>query len=229
MDDLLDKIYDIESKITNFCKDLDQPLNHLEFDVDKCQKECSSLAFEIPSFGGTKTQLFSTVKAIDEFISKVEQILSEIRRNLKKQGIEKLEDIKTSDYIISKRKKFVTAREEIEKASMNIENNHEDVLNHLRTAIDLSIKEKFKFKKIPSMMRFLEDAKKYDFPLPSYNLIYSIFSEGNSRLHAGEINTEFEASESIRIVANFVEGLQMLQITKKQIDDFMSKSKTAKK
>lgn len=128
--------------------------------------------------------------------------------------------------LITKRKKFVSVKEELDKAEKNLKEHPEDVFNYLRTAIDLSIKGKFGFQKIPRMSQFVDDAKKYNFPLPSYNLIYSIFSEGSSRLHGGEVSTRFEAEESIRVVRNFVDILSKLDVSQEQIEDFKKKSKS---
>ncbi len=76
------------------------------------------------------------------------------------------------------------------------------------------------------MKDFLLDANKFDLPLPSYDLIYSIYSEGNKRLHEGKISTKFDAEESIRIVRNFIEKISTIKVTKKQIDDFKKQSKS---
>lgn len=62
-------------------------------------------------------------------------------------------------------------REELEKAKRNVKDHPEDVMNYLRTAIDLAIKERFGFKEIPRMIKFIEQAEKAGFPLPSYDLI----------------------------------------------------------
>ncbi|WP_268541344.1 hypothetical protein [Candidatus Nitrosotenuis cloacae] len=135
------------------------------------------------------------------------------------------EPIPPSELII-KRKKFVSAKEELEKAEKNLERNPEDVFNYLRTAIDLSIQGQFGFQKIKNMPEFVADAEKYNFPLPSYSLISAIFSEGNKRLHVGKVATKFDAKNSIQIVRDFVEDLAKIDISQEQIKDFKNKSKS---
>jgi hypothetical protein len=130
--------------------------------------------------------------------------------------------------LITKRKKSVSAKEELEKAEKNLEQNPEDVFNYLRTAIDLSIQGQFGFQKINSMPQFVADAEKYNFPLPSYSLISTIFSEGNKRLHAGKVATKFDAKNAIQIVRNFIDDLSKIDVSQEQIEDFKSKSQSVR-
>jgi hypothetical protein len=104
------------------------------------------------------------------------------------------------------------------------EENPEDVMMHLRNAIDLSIKERFGFRKITFMKTFIDEAKKFDFPLPSYDFIYQLFTEGSERIHQGKIHTSFEIQEAIRTVSNFIDELETIEVTKEKIDDFVKKS-----
>ncbi|MCH7647096.1 MAG: hypothetical protein IIA83_00605 [Thaumarchaeota archaeon] len=129
--------------------------------------------------------------------------------------------------LITKRKKFVSAKEELDKAKKNSIQHPEDVFNHLRTAIDLSIQGQFGFKKIFPISQFITDAEKYNFPFPSPILIRTILSEGNSRLHEGKIATEFDAKNSIQIVQNFMDELAKIKVSQEQIEDFKNKSKSA--
>lgn len=78
------------------------------------------------------------------------------------------------------------------------------------------------------MSQFFTDAEKYDFPLPSYNLIRTVFSEGNTRLHAGKVPTKFDAENSIQIVKGFIEKLSQMHISQEKIEDFKSKSESVK-
>jgi len=102
----------------------------------------------------------------------------------------------------------------------------EDVTLHLRPAIDLSLQERFGFKKIHPMSRFIDDAKKMNFPLPSYDFIYDIFTEGNDRLHTGKPPTNWESQEMIKTVSSFVDALDLIEITTEEIEEFKKNSKT---
>lgn len=130
------------------------------------------------------------------------------------------------EYTEFMKRKIVNAKEEIEKAEKNLVNKPEDVMTNLRTGLEMAIKEKFEFKKIKGMKYFLSDAKEFDLPLPSYTLIQSIYSEGNKRLHAGEINTRFEIEESLQMVKNFIDKLSDIQVSKIDVDNFKKKSKS---
>lgn len=123
------------------------------------------------------------------------------------------------------RKKFVTAQEELDKAVEIAADFPEDAMMYVRTAIDLSIKAKFGFKKIITMGNFFNDADRLDLPLPSYSLIYMIFNEGSKRLHDGKVHTPFEASEAIDMVTDFIAELEEMKISQVKIDEFKSKCK----
>lgn len=133
---------------------------------------------------------------------------------------------KPSEIEIPIRKKFVTAQEELDKAVANAADHPEDAMGYIRTAISLSITRKFGFKKINSMKGFFIDAEEFDLPLPGYSIIYTIFNEGSKRLHEGKINTNFEVSQAINTVTNFIAELEQLVISKEQIDDFKIKCKS---
>lgn len=121
------------------------------------------------------------------------------------------------------RKKFVTAKEELDKAVELAADSPEDAMIFLRSAIDLSIKAKFGFNKILKMHNFISDAEKFNLPLPSYTLIYTIFNEGSKRIHDGKIHTSFEASQAIELVTNFIVELQKSNISPQLIDSFKQK------
>ena len=114
---------------------------------------------------------------------------------------------------------------ELEKAKQASKNGiYEDVLNHLRPAIEMAIKEKFGFKRV-NMYRFLQDARALNFNLPSYDSIYYYYSEGSGRLHKGKLNTPLECQKAIDFVANFIGRLDEVTTSQQEIDDFKSKSK----
>lgn len=223
MDIYLDKVYELESKLVRLFGEV-----KISFDRGYITEVVD--AAQILAFSTHDSMINSRIKIIkerqDTVIQYIESKFSELRRNLKNAEIKGLENIKPIEYVSVDRKRYVTAREELEKAKKNIQENSEDVMNYLRSAIDLSIKEKFGFRKISKMMRFIDDADKLGFPLPSYSLIYTYFSEGSGRIHGGKIHTLFEAKESIRVVSNFIDQLELTEVTQQQIDEFKGKSKS---
>lgn len=121
------------------------------------------------------------------------------------------------------RKKFVTAKDELDKAVELAADSPGDAMIFLRIAIDLSIKEKFGFTKISKMYYFILDAENFNLPLPSYSLIYTIFDEGSKRIHEGKIFTPFEASQAIELVTNFIAELEKIEISPDTINEFKKK------
>lgn len=142
-------------------------------------------------------------------------------KNVKLTIFEEWDEIVLPDE--ASRKKYINAKESLAKAIECLNEKVEDVTIHLRITIDLAIKERFNFSKIYRMKNFLKDADKYNFPLPSYNLIYGLFDEGSSRIHAGKGNTLFEAKQMVRIVTDFIDALKTIKITNEKINDFKSK------
>ena len=117
----------------------------------------------------------------------------------------------------------------MEKAKQAVKNQKwAEVLNHLRPAIDLSIKEKFGFQKIFPMKQFIEEAEKYDFPLPSYSLLYDYFDEGSQRIHEGKLHTEWECEKALNFVAEFIDRLDLISISSEDILKFKNVSKAVK-
>jgi len=123
------------------------------------------------------------------------------------------------------RKRFVTAKDELDKAVEIVADRPEDAMGYLRTAIDLSIKTKFGFKKIIMMGRFFSDAEEFNLPLPSYTLIYIIYNEGSKRLHDGKIPTPFEASKAVNTVTDFIAELEKTIVSQEKINEFKNKCK----
>lgn len=121
------------------------------------------------------------------------------------------------------RQNFVTAKDELDKAVKCAADSPEDAMIFLRGAIDASIKAKFGFTKISKMYHFISDAENFNLPLPSYTLIYTIYDQGNKRIHEGKIPTPFEASQAIELVTNFIAELQKIEISPDTIDEFKKK------
>ena len=75
------------------------------------------------------------------------------------------------------------------------------------------------------MRQFLADAEKYGLPLPSYTMLYDYFDEGSQRIHGGKLNTPFECQKALEFVAGFIDGLEVINISQKDVDNFRNNSK----
>lgn len=141
-----------------------------------------------------------------------------------------MEKISIEDYVFqTKRRRYVTAREELEKARQAVKGGQwEDVFNHLRPAIDLALKEKYGFTDI-RMKGFLDYSGEHnELNLPSIDLLYSIFDEGSGRLHKGKIHSPLECQIGLEFVARFIDQLDLIDISKERIDEFKQKCKFVK-
>ncbi len=172
-----------------------------------------------------QTHLSTIVTYIESYCKALEFDMTYIRTKFHALGWNPQQKISIAQLVSEKRKKYITARESIQKALKALEENRlEDVFTNLRSAMDLALKERFGFAKINPMKRFFEDADKYNFPLPSYDLAYKYFDEGSVRIHSGKIHTSFDAREAIRYVSNFVDQLDLINVTQGQIEDFKRQS-----
>jgi hypothetical protein len=222
-DIFLDKIYELEAKMIKIFNDsVKYPPRSTIGCVEKLKERAFELAFDT-KHENVKAALVNMKDASNNLIRWTEADLSDMRRTLRKSGWSEMNKIEPVSYISLERRRYVTAREELLKAKENAKKNPEDVMNHARTAIELAIRERFNFRRITKMVEFIEQADKNHFPLPSYDLIYTYFSEGSHRIHQGRIHTTFEANEVIRTVSNFIDELDVIEITKTQIKDFVNK------
>jgi hypothetical protein len=225
MDVFLDKVYGTEAKIKKIFKEISGGTPHNTISaISELATNAKNVAYTEEAIG---IRIFMTelTKSINKLIEYAEWDLSSLRRRLNETNWKELDKIAPIDYSSIESKRYLTAREELGKAKEKINEYPEDVMGHLRTAIDLSIKERFGFKKIHKMLNFLEDAQRLNFPLPSYSVIYTYFNEGSKRLHEGKINTSFEAREAIRTVSNFIDELELIQISSEQIENFKKECK----
>jgi hypothetical protein len=182
MDVFIDKIYELEVKMTQIFDDIiKRPPVNTKSVVGSLIHRAHQLAF--PS---RKDNIKNSTDLVAIEMSNlnrwVEWDLSDLRRSLIQSNWKEVSHVKPTKYLNLERKKYISAKEELMKAKRLIKTDPEDVMMHLRNAIDLSIKERFGFKKISFMGRFIEDAKKYDFALPSYDYIYQFFQEGSERM-----------------------------------------------
>jgi hypothetical protein len=153
--------------------------------------------------------------------------MSSIRYELYEENFAQVKKLKNEEYVLpTQRAKYVQARDELEKAKQAVKDKEwDEVLNHLRPAIDLALREKFGFKRINPMRQFLADAEKYNLPLPSYTMLYDYFDEGSQRIHGGKLNTPFECQKALEFVAGFIDRLELINVSKEDVEQFKSKSK----
>jgi hypothetical protein len=226
----LDKAYELNSKLNLlFTKTSKRgfPVN-IDNALIQFEKASHKVAYSDTSPNPSPILVGDVTNNLYNFIREIEWSLSELRKNLFLSNWSEISKIKPIEFANIPRRKYITAREEVDKAKGNLAKNHEDVMMHLRNAIDLSLKERFGFKKIQFMGTFFEEAKDYGFPLPSYDLIYQYFNEGSKRSHQGKTHTQFEAQEAVRTVSNFIDELETLEVSQKMIDEFISKSQVVK-
>lgn len=187
----------------------------------------NDLAFEInPPQVKVLTDALST--NLNNAMKSTGEIFTNIRSKLWISDWQGLENVKPLEFVTDERKRYVSAFDELQKARDCLNGKVEDVTLHLRPAINQSLLERFGFKEIRPMKRFIEDAKKLNFPLPSYDFIYEIFDEGSDRLHAGKAPTTWEAQEMIRTVSNFIDALDLIEVTNEEIEEFKKNSTTVK-
>jgi len=227
-DTVLDKIYETHGKIRR----LVEALNFNWVNIRRPLEEGLTILkheYESVIWSSDFHSYFLSLHAAQKkYRSLIESFLSGLRRSIHEVGWAAATSITTIDYAIEHRKKFVGARDELDKARQALESKEwEEVTNHLRTAIDLAIKEKFGFIKISGMKTFVEEAKKNDLPLPSYDSLYYYYDMGSGRLHSGIVNPPFEAMQAVGFVAGFIDALDLMDVKQTTIDKFRMISKTA--
>lgn len=193
--------------------------------INRIKENAHELAFSSDLRLVTANKNASTI-LLNTAIKYAEETFTNIREKMWLSDWQGLEKIKPVEYLTIDRKRYVSAFDELQKARDCLNGKIEDVTLHLRPAINQSLLERFKFKKIHPMSRFIEDAKKYNFPLPSYDFIYEIYDEGSDRLHAGKPPTSWEAQQMIKTVSSFIDALDLIEINDKEIEEFKKKSTT---
>jgi len=226
-DSFLDKCFEINSKITQFCRDFsismdssyESSLNYLKTAVEEFTHGVG--------IGPPTGPIQVLDNRFQDYVRWLDKALNDLRRALYNKGKSLNKSIDPTLYLIQTRKKFITARDELGKAETLIQQKDmSDVITHARSAIELAIKERFGFRKITNMSRFLKDAEEFGLTLPSYDLIYAIYDFGSKRLHSGRILEPFEARQILRIVSQYIEELEMLQVPQEKIEEFRAKSKS---
>jgi len=228
LDIFLDKIYDVDTKTQKFLRDvslkeaIDTRLSTLEI-----EKPIREIVQSNKGLVHDKTYLHleSLKKAIRSYRDAFDITMNYVRKHMYKTEWKSMEKICIEDYIFqTQRRRYVTAREELDKARQAVRDGQwEEVLNHLRPAIDLALKEKFGFNYI-HMKPFLDYSREHnELNLPSIDLIYFMFDEGSGRLHQGKINTPLECKSALEFVARFIDELDLITVSKEEIEEFKRK------
>jgi hypothetical protein len=219
-DFFLDKFYETCAKHAKIVKDLGYNVKLPEDGVKNATEKLAFGTFEL--YNQVENALNQVHSSIEKYETSFESILSSIRRNLYEEDWSRVKNLKAIDYVLPiQRARYVSAREELEKAKQAVKDKQwDEVLNHLRPAIDLALKEKFGFKRINPMKQFLVEAEKFGLPLPTYTMLYDYFDEGSQRIHSGKLNTPYECQKALEFVAGFIDQLDLMDISKEKIEEF---------
>jgi len=223
-DVFLDKCFEINGKISQFKRDFSLYIDQsYEIALSKLKG-----VIEAISYGERfEDNIELLTRKFDNYNRWLAKALNDLRRQFYIEGWRSAKPIRPAKYLLQKRKKFVTARDELEKAKELIQaEESSDAITHIRSAIELAIKEKFGFNKIKSMKTFVVDAEQLGFPIVSYDLIYQLYDFGSKRLHRGRILEPFEAEEILRVTSRYIERLEILQVPQDKIVEFRAKSKS---
>lgn len=244
IDIYLDKFFETDAKVRKFLLDLGINANEVIVRAaDELKQNLERVALTLGALmlpRGDKKELQAYKKTYEVFHRWLTQV--DLSLHLYSDGFEravidannhmyrtnwsKMKDIKYEDYILAiKRRKYVKARDELEKAKQASKTGQwEEILNHLRPAIDLALKERFGFKDIRHMKSFLEEAEEFGL-LPAYEMLYLFFDEGSKRLHKGKIHTPLDCQTAVDYVAKFIDYLAIADISQEKIEEFKQKSR----
>jgi len=226
MDVYIDKLQELDVKMKKIKKEMiDGTSTNFRDVITNLTDYAHKVAFET-NHARLNDRIMNLKGYFKSVNSYAEKEFMEIRNRLWESDWQGLEKIKPVEYLTVERKRYVSAFDELQKARDCLDGKIEDVTLHLRPAINQSLLERFKFKRIHPMSRFMEDAKKHNFPLPSYDFIYEIYDEGSDRLHAGKPPTSWEAQQMIKTVSSFIDALDLIEISDEDIEDFKKKSNT---
>lgn len=230
-DTFLDKIFEIESKTSKFLIDIS--LNESIGKNLSTQEMTTLLRKTVENIKGLDSDkpnqnMNALEDAIKRYREKFEEMMDYVRESMYKTNWLKMKNINIEDYAFQKRRKYVTAREELEKAITCFKSGHsEDVFSHLRSAVEFSIKNKFGFNDI-QMKNFLEFPDTQELNLPSHYLLYFIYDEGSGRLHHGKTHAPLEYQTALEFVTRFIDQLDLINISKEKVEEFKQKCKFVK-
>lgn len=225
-DVFLDKIYEIDSKILRFLTDVSQEVLHKKLSIQEMDKYLR----DIVQGRNPYENLDKLKRAISNYRNSINAAMDDVRKALYDTNWVGMEKISIEDYLFqTKRHRYVTAREELEKARQAVKDRQwEEVFNHLRPASERAIKEKYGFKDI-RMKQFLDYSREHnELKLPSIDMLYFIFDEGSGRLHEGKIHTPLECQTALEFVARFIDQLDLIAISKEEIEEFKRKCEFVK-
>lgn len=230
LDVFLDKLYEIDSKIHKFLTDVSLVESiSKKVSIQEMEKYLRDIIEEKEGLGLGNTYLYlkKLKGAISNYRDSINATMDDVRKSLHKTNWTSMKKINIEDYILpTKRRRYVTAREELEWVKQAVKDGkYEDVLNHLRTSIELAIKERFGFTRINKFWEFLQCADTSDFPLPSHDMLYFYYGGGSGRLHAGRLHTPFECQKALEFVDGFIDRLELINISQEEIDNFKKKCK----
>jgi uncharacterized protein (UPF0297 family) len=222
-DVLLDKCFEINGKIDQLRRDLSLSVDEsYKTSLSRFQSAIEAITHGVRQPDADVPEL---EKLLDNYNRWLDKALNDLRHALYEKGWNSVKSIDPTQYMLGERRKFIDARGELEKAKTLIQRNEmDDVITHVRSAIEFALKEKFGFRDIKGMKTFIDDAERHTLPIVSYDLIYKIYDFGSKRVHKGRILEPFEAEQILRVVSRYVEQLEMLQVPQSKIDEFKAKS-----
>jgi hypothetical protein len=223
-DVFLDKVYDIDFKLTKFLNDISLGVLSKKASIDEIQKVINEIIYDKKGMGSSNT--YQKVEVLRNSVSmyrhSVDVVLDAVRQCMYETNWANMQRVDLTDYLFTRtRRKYITAREELETAKQMTKNGkYEEVLNHIRPALELALKERFGFQRFKNFWNFIEVAEKLNFPLPAFNMFYFYYGEGSGRLHAGKLNNPFECQIALTFASNFIDKLELVSITQEEIDNF---------
>ena len=228
LDVFLDKLFEIHAKVERLFGDFDIQRDLPIWEMKKCAEDLAFARGKRYDLDALEEMFRELYGHIQEYDAIVERSMGTIRKILHDQNWEPMKRIDLDNYILPmKRARYIDARGELSKAKKAVkEGTWEEVLNHLRPAIDLALKEKFGFKRIKGYKKLFDDAGKYGLRLPSYDMIYRYFDEASQRLHKGRVHTPWECQEALDFVDKFIDRLDLIDVSEKEIEEFKKKSKS---
>lgn len=228
LDVYIDKFLEIDAKMKRIGKEMGNVSTSNVWSAVKHITDLTNTLAFLDNQQNVVSHTESLSNKLNNLMEYTARIFIDIRGKMWHSDWQGLENLKPLEFVTNDRKRYVSAFDELQKARDCLNGKIEDVTLHLRPVINQSLTERFGFTKIHPMSRFIEDAKKLNFPLPSYDFIYDIFDEGSDRLHAGKPPTNWEAQEMIKTVSSFVDALDLIEITAEEIEEFKTKSNTVK-
>jgi len=227
-DVFLDKIYEIDFKFLKFLTDIFSEASseavRKKFSVQEIEKYVREIIYEKQGLchGKTYENLNHLKSAIFNYRHALDAMFDGVRKIIYQKNWLPMKKISLEDYMLTrKRRKYITAREELETAKRATKDkNYGEVLNHIRPAIELAIKERFGFTKIKKFWNFLTDADRLNFPLPAFDMLYFYYGEGSGRLHAGKLGNDFECQTALGFADGFIDRLELVTISQEEIDRF---------